>query len=94
MGGAFRLRAVEVPAEQFAAVMTQINARSEVTHNYICAHRLKMWFVLAIETPEGNSRMAREIELEIELEIGLETGPKVFRFPGEGEFFIGFRVAA
>jgi hypothetical protein len=66
--------------------MTQVNARPEVAHNYERTHRLNMWFVLATETPDGIRRVAREIEEE--------TGLKVFRFPKEREFFVGFRVAA
>jgi DNA-binding Lrp family transcriptional regulator len=86
MGGAFCLCAMAVPGERFETVMTQINARPEVAHNYERAHRMNMWFVLATETPEGIGRTAREIEGE--------TGLKVLRFPKEREFFIGFRVAA
>lgn len=86
MGGAFCLCAMAVPAECFETVMTQVNARPEVAHNYERAHRLNMWFVLATETPEGINRAAREIEGE--------TGLKVLRFPKEREFFVGFRVAA
>jgi DNA-binding Lrp family transcriptional regulator len=86
LGGAFCLCAMAVPDERFEAVMTQVNARAEVAHNYERTHRLNMWFVLATETPEGIEQAAREIERE--------TGLKVLRFPKEREFFIGFRVAA
>ena len=86
MGGAFCLCAMSVPEERFETVMTQINARPEVAHNYERTHRLNMWFVLATETPEGIAKAAHEIEGE--------TGLKVLRFPKEREFFIGFRVVA
>ena len=86
MGGAFCLCAMAVPAEHFEAVMTQVNARPEVAHNYERAHRLNMWFVLATETPEEIAMAARRIEGE--------TGLKVLRFPKEQEFFVGFRVTA
>ena len=86
MGGAFCLCAMAVPEERFETVMTQINARPEVAHNYERAHRLNMWFVLATETPEGIAKAAHEIEGE--------TGLKVLLFPKEREFFIGFRVVA
>ncbi len=86
MGGAFCLCAMAVPAARFDEVMTQVNARAEVAHNYERAHRLNMWFVLATETPKGIEAAARAIEEE--------TGLRVFRFPKEREFFIGFRVAA
>lgn len=86
MGGAFCLCAMAVPEERFETVMTQINARPEVAHNYERTHRLNMWFVLATETPEGIAKAAHEIEGE--------TGLKVLLFPKEREFFIGFRVVA
>ena len=86
LGGAFCLCAMAVPEERFETVMTQINARPEVAHNYERTHRLNMWFVLATETPEGIAKAAHEIEGE--------TGLKVLRFPKEREFFIGFRVVA
>ncbi|MDF1718865.1 MAG: Lrp/AsnC family transcriptional regulator [Antarcticimicrobium sp.] len=86
MGGAFCLCAMAVPAADFDAVLTKVNARPEVAHNYERAHRLNMWFVLATETPEGIAQTADAIERE--------TGLKVLRFPKLQEFYIGFRVAA
>jgi len=86
MGGAFCLCAMAVPTEHFEAVMTQVNARPEVAHNYERTHRLNMWFVLATETPEGIAEAACAIERK--------TGLKVHRFPKDREFFVGFRVAA
>ena len=86
MGGAFCLCAMAVPEARFDEVMTQVNAHPEVAHNYERTHRLNMWFVLATETPEGIEAAASAIEKE--------TGLRVFRFPKEREFFIGFRVAA
>lgn len=86
MGGAFCLCAMAVPADRFETVMTHVNARPEVAHNYERVHRLNMWFVLATETPEGIERVARVIEGQ--------TGLKVLQFPKEREFFVGFRVAA
>jgi DNA-binding Lrp family transcriptional regulator len=86
MGGAFCLCAMEVPSRRFDEVMTYVNARPEVAHNYERTHRLNMWFVLATETPEGIEEAARRIEDN--------TGLRVLRFPKLKEFFIGFRVAA
>lgn len=86
IGGAFCLCAMAVPTDCFEVVMTQVNARPEVAHNYQRTHRLNMWFVLATETQQGIERVAREIETEF--------GLKVLLFPKEREFFIGFRVAA
>ena len=86
MGGAFCLCAMAVPQEDFESVLTKVNARPEVAHNYERSHRLNMWFVLATETTE-------EIEA-VALSLERETGLRVLRFPKLREFFIGFRVAA
>ena len=86
MGGAFCLCAMAVPAERFDEVMIQVNAHPEVAHNYAREHRLNMWFVLACERAEDIDMVADAIERE--------TGLRVFRFPKEREFFVGFRVAA
>lgn len=86
MGGAFCLCAIAVPEERFEEVMIQVNAHPEVAHNYARAHRLNMWFVLACERAGDIERVADAIERE--------TGLRVFRFPKEREFFVGFRVAA
>jgi DNA-binding Lrp family transcriptional regulator len=86
MGGAFCLCAMAVPEAEFEAVLTKVNARPEVAHNYERSHRLNMWFVLATERPE-------EIE-EVAMSLERDTGQRVLRFPKLREFFIGFRVAA
>lgn len=86
MGGAFCLCAMAVPEAEFEAVVTKVNARPEVAHNYERSHRLNMWFVLATETTDEIEAVAASLERE--------TGHKVLRFPKLREFFIGFRVAA
>ena len=86
MGGAFCLCAMAVPSQDFENVLTKVNAHPEVAHNYERTHRLNMWFVLAIETPEGIAATAEA--------IARETGIAVLQFPKLQEFFIGFRVAA
>lgn len=86
MGGAFCLCAMAVPETEFETVMTKVNARPEVAHNYQRSHRLNMWFVLAAETEQEIEAVASSLERE--------TGLRVLRFPKLREFFIGFRVAA
>lgn len=86
MGGAFCLCAMAVPEEEFETVMTKVNARPEVAHNYQRSHRLNMWFVLATETEEEIALVADALEAE--------TGHEVLCFPKLQEFFIGFKVAA
>ena len=86
MGGAFCLCAMAVPAENFEAVVTLVNAHPEVAHNYERSHALNMWFVLATDRPEAIGLTCTAIEAE--------TGLKVWQFPKLEEFFIGFRVSA
>ena len=86
MGGAFCLCAMQVPADRWDDVLTMVNARPEVAHNYERSHALNMWFVLATDTPQGIDRTARAIEAE--------TGLDVMLFPKLEEYFIGFRVQA
>ncbi|MCF3973540.1 Lrp/AsnC family transcriptional regulator [Paracoccus salsus] len=86
MGGAFCLCAMAVPDAEFEQVLTKVNARPEVAHNYERTHRLNMWFVLATETTQEIEAVARSLERE--------TGLRVLCFPKLREFFIGFRVAA
>ncbi|MEP3274849.1 MAG: Lrp/AsnC family transcriptional regulator [Stappiaceae bacterium] len=86
LGGAFCLCAMAIPEEEFGAVVTKVNARIEVAHNYKRTHRLNMWFVLATETVQEISHVADDIEAD--------TGHRVHRFPKLQEFFIRFRVAA
>lgn len=85
LGGAFCLCAMEVAPAEFDAISEQVNAHPEVAHNYERQHRLNMWFVLATETRAEIETVAQELEQE--------TGHKVYLFPKEEEFFIGFRVA-
>ena len=75
-----------IPEQDFETVLTKVNARPEVAHNYERTHRLNMWFVLACETPEAIGQVAEAIEQD--------TGYKVLQFPKLQEFYIGFRVAA
>ncbi|MFZ1814379.1 MAG: AsnC family transcriptional regulator [Rhizobiaceae bacterium] len=86
MGGEFCLCAMAVPADRFEAVMTLVNDRPEVAHNYQRDHRLNMWFVLACDRKEDIEMVAANIETE--------TGLEVLLFPKLKEFFVGFRVAA
>jgi DNA-binding Lrp family transcriptional regulator len=86
MGGAFCLCAMAVPADEFEAVLTKVNERPEVAHNYERSHRLNMWFVLATETEEEIEAVAESLERE--------TGHRVRRFPKLREFYVGFRVMA
>lgn len=86
MGGAFCLCAMAVPADRWDEVLTMVNARPEVAHNYERSHALNMWFVLATDRPDGIQRTAQAIEAD--------TGLDVMLFPKLEEYFIGFRVRA
>ena len=85
LGGSLCLCAMIIPEDQFEDIAAKVNAYPEVAHNYQRDHRLNMWFVLATETQLAMTNTIKSIEQE--------TGLRVFSFPKEREFFIGFRVA-
>ena len=85
MGGGLTLAAMKVAEEDYERVNEQVNAFSQVAHNYRREHELNMWFVLATESPE-------EIEDCIE-EMEAATGYHVFNMPKEEEFYVGLKFA-
>ena len=86
LGGAFVLAAMAVPEADYERIAQQVNALSEVAHNYQRDHRLNMWFVLATETPEEIDRTIARIERE--------TGLPVLAFPKEREFVVEMKLVA
>ncbi|RTL71423.1 MAG: Lrp/AsnC family transcriptional regulator [Hyphomicrobiales bacterium] len=86
MGGAFCLCALSAPEADFDRIAEAVNAFPEVAHNYQRAHKLNMWFVLAVETAENIAELTARIERA--------TGCEVLAFPKLEEFFIGLRVEA
>lgn len=84
MGGAFCLCAMAVPARCLEKVVEQINAHTEVAHNYERTHDLNVWFVLGSDDPRRIDTVIGEIEAETDL--------AVHAFPKEHEFFIGLKV--
>lgn len=84
LGGAVCLCGMVVPATRYDAVAEQVNAHTEVAHNYAREHALNMWFVLASERPEQIEEVAAAIEAE--------TGLTVYRMPKLDEYFIGLKV--
>ena len=85
MGGALSLCAMQVPANRYEQVTTEVNAFPEVAHNYERDHLLNMWFVLATEHPEQAGAVIRQIEQT--------TGCQVYDMPKQEEFFIGLKLA-
>lgn len=85
MGGALSLCAMQVPPDRFDAVAEQVNAFSEVAHNYERDHLLNMWFVIATEQPGQAATVISDIEQQ--------TGCRVYDMPKQEEFFIGLRLA-
>ena len=83
LGGALSLCAMEVPEERFETVAEQVNAFSEVAHNYQREHRLNMWFVLATDSLQALERVVTEIERA--------TGLRVYAMPKLEEFFVGLK---
>lgn len=86
LGGAVTLCAMAVPEDRFEEVADKVNAHGEVAHNYARDHRLNMWFVIAVETPDEIAPVIARIEAE--------TGLAVHNFPKQREFFIEFKVRA
>ena len=84
MGGALSLCAMQVPPDRFDAVAEQVNAFSEVAHNYERDHLLNMWFVIATEHPAQAAAVISDIEQQ--------TGYRVYDMPKQEEFFIGLRL--
>lgn len=85
-GGAFVLAAMAVPEVDFERVAAQVNAFSEVAHNYRREHALNMWFVLATATPQGIAETIAALEAV--------TGLPVFAFPKEREYFVEMKLRA
>ncbi len=83
MGGGLSLCAMRIPEADFETVIQQVNAFSEVAHNYARDHEFSMWFVLATETSERIETVLKEIEAA--------TGYRVYNMPKLEEFFIGLR---
>ena len=81
MGGALSLCAMKIPNKQFDTVTEQVNAFSQVAHNYERDHSMNMWFVLATETMEEKLQTIKEIEQQ--------TGYHVYDMPKEKEYFVG-----
>lgn len=86
LGGAFSLCAMSIPEADFDRVVRLVNAHPEVAHNYERAHRLNLWFVLAVDDPSKMRPLLRAIEAE--------TGYAVLDLPREAEYGIGLRFAA
>lgn len=94
-GGRFVLAAMAVPEERFSAVTAQLDAVTEVAHNYRresaygrqpdgALPELNMWFVLAVESADQMASVLKRIEAI--------TGLTVYDFPKEKEFFVELRL--
>lgn len=86
MGGALSLCAMKVPKDRFDEVTEQVNAFSEVAHNYQRDHEMNMWFVLATESQKELNNTLDAIENN--------TGISVYNMPKEKEFFVGLHFKA
>jgi DNA-binding Lrp family transcriptional regulator len=83
-GGRFVLAAVAVPPERWDAVVAQVNAHTQVAHNYRREHALNMWFVVAAESAAQADAVLAAIQAE--------TGLEVLAFPKEREYFVELRL--
>ncbi len=84
LGGALSLVAMSIPSDDFERVAEQVNAFTEVAHNYARDHALNMWFVLATERPERKAVVLAEIQRV--------TGYRVHDMPKITEYFVGLRL--
>jgi DNA-binding Lrp family transcriptional regulator len=83
-GGAFVLAAMEVAPEEVERVAGIVNAFEEVAHNYLRAHRLNLWFVVAAASQrEADEALAR---------IETDTGYRVYAMPKVKEYFLDLRL--
>ena len=85
-GGQFVLAAMQVPQERFDAVASQVNALPEVAHNYRREHPFNMWFVVAVERPEGIGEVLAAIERE--------TGYRAIDLPKQREYYLRLKLDA
>jgi siroheme decarboxylase len=77
---------MRVPVDRFEEVTAIVNAFPEVAHNYERRHALNMWFVLAVERPEGiEATVAR---------IGAAAGLEVLNLPKLAEYFLELKLTA
>jgi len=81
IGGTATLVAMHAPEERFEEVAEQVNAHSEVAHNYEREHpHLNMWFVVSV----ADESRVDEVLAEIEAETGQET----YNLPKQREFHV------
>ncbi|MCL9812775.1 siroheme decarboxylase subunit beta [Natranaeroarchaeum aerophilus] len=87
IGGAATLVAMHAPEERFDEVAEQVNAFTEVAHNYEREHpHLNMWFVVSVANPDR----VGEVLGKIEDATGQETYnlPKKREFRVEAKFYV------
>jgi DNA-binding Lrp family transcriptional regulator len=83
-GGVFVLAAMEVGPEDVERVAAIVNGFEEVAHNYLRAHRLNLWFVVAAAgQQEADEALAR---------IEADTGYPVYAMPKLKEYFLDLRL--
>jgi len=82
IGGTATLVAMHAPEERFDEVADQVNAHTEVAHNYEREHpHLNMWFVVSVADEERVDEVLAEIEAE--------TGQETYNLPKQREFHVG-----
>jgi len=82
IGGTATLVAMHAPEERFDEVVEQVNAHTEVAHNYEREHpHLNVWFVVSVADEERVDEVLAEIEDE--------TGQETYNMPKQREFHVG-----
>jgi DNA-binding Lrp family transcriptional regulator len=64
LGYCSTLAALDVPADRIDEVARIVNAREEVTHNYLRDGEPNLWFTVIAESPAALQRVLREIGRE------------------------------
>ncbi|MFA5627247.1 MAG: AsnC family transcriptional regulator [Thiohalomonadaceae bacterium] len=83
LGGAISLVAMRIAEKDFDTVAEQVNAHSEVAHNYQREHEFNMWFVLATATEQQLQDALQSIERK--------TGYPVYNMPKLEEYYLKLR---
>jgi DNA-binding Lrp family transcriptional regulator len=82
IGGTATLVAMHAPEDRFDEVVEQVNAHTEVAHNYEREHpHLNVWFVVSVADED---RVA-----DVLAEITSETGQETYNMPKQREFHVG-----
>lgn len=94
LGYVSTLCAASVPAEKVDTVAAIINARPEVTHNYLRAHPVNLWFTVIAQPEARLAQIIAELERDTGLVIHNLPAERLFKIRVEFDFTDGAPVSA